>query len=257
MASKKTRGGEGDLFARILIQWVLAANDDEEKTGAQRESSGQMGPKVLDTFTYGDPYGINVLAKDNAEVNLSEQGQWLKGEPTPGEPPLFPVASVSVRAKQGKLVEATIRVALFAESPGTVSFVVHGLRFETAEPYSVPDPRTGKERLSPRPFPHVQPLRGWYQRSTCLMHPHLDKESAQACALALGSVDVDHWYRATNEEQPGMPLRNDSVPGLALAFLVSLYGAPRARSIIEKDTLLKQQVISNPDFIRVLGLPTT
>ena len=243
--NKAPRGSERDLLMRVLTKWSETGIDTLR---------GSVGSRVLDNFNSWDLNRIRTVANEPLPFSLSGQDYWIKGEATPGEPPLFPVASVSMREEGDGSTGLTIRVALFGESPHEAfQFMLQGWRFESPE-VDRTDPETGKPILSPRPFPHAQPTLGWYQNAKCMAHPHTSKGNAQICEDEHWSEEISFWRDLTNESQPGFPLRGDSLAGQALALLVTLYGAPRARGIVEKDEELSRRVNTSAEFRYILGL---
>lgn len=244
---KAKPGSERDLLRRVLSAW--------SEHGATDHKRGTVGSRVLINFNSVDDRQIFAVANSELPLELHRQNCWIIGAPTPGEPALHPVASVSLKNDTEGAVALTIRIALFADSPHHhIPFILHGWRFESPEPDRVVDEQTKEVRKSPRPFAHAQPTLGWYQKAPCMVHAHLSQGEAVVCEEEPWTSDIMQWRNLTNEIQPGFPLRSTTIAGQAIAVLVSLYGAPATVAILDSEAMLRSQMAFNEEFKALLGL---
>lgn len=235
---RRAAGTERDLFARVIAAWARDAQDRPRKRGGLHS--------LLDAFETQTPEAIlGQIRHGPQEMNLAtDQRTWILGAPVEtGALPMFPIAAVSLREYDDRLA-GQIKVALLQESrPGVPT--VTGWRFESAEQVRL----DGK--MPPHVYPHAQPISGWHTDAGCLLHPHASGEDVSACP-PYGVPRADQ--PALNESRPAFPLRGETLPGLAAAALATLYGAGRAREILDTDQSLQQcaQTI-RADFDAVLG----
>lgn len=234
-----------DLFGRVLTVWVRAAAE------SARPQGGLL--PLLNAFTSPAVERIapTVRGLRGGRLDLAEIGAWLVGAPVDlGEPVLFPVASVGLERDSDKIT-ASIRVALLYEQLGNP--YATGYRYESAE-----------SPTGPHHFPHVQVISGWHLRQPCLLHPHGRDENIDRClrqrlawqGQPVDDDEVDVVTRVTvlNEQRPAFPLRSNTLPGFAVAFLASLYGGHRARELILTDRTLASPLQAYArDFADVLG----
>src|SRR5262249_17803014 len=157
-------------------------------------------------------------------IDMADHDAWIVGPAIDVQHPAIPVATVAI-AEAPASIQATIRVALLFEHDDVVD--ADGYRFETAE-------SPGK----PHDYPHAQAINGWHPRKPCLMHAHGRDEAVDDCvrlhAMDFGvrgvTDDSEIVMPMANEQRPAFPLAlGRTLPGLAAAMLVSLYGAAAAR----------------------------
>lgn len=224
-----------ELFGRVLDAWAAWEVTDAPARG--RLST------ILDTFGETPVRAADKL-KGDVDIDLAEHNIWLVGPPIQkGTPNLFPVATAGVWEKDSVL-NASIRVALIAlhESDETH---VWGWRFDSAE-------QSTDGKPVPRPHAHSQPISRWFMTGIqCLLHPHQKAESGAACSWQKDAKP----HPPMNETHPAFPLRGDTLPGLAVAFIASLYGAQLTRTILETDPAIERKAgaVINEDMARVLG----
>jgi hypothetical protein len=202
-----------ETFGKLIDAW----------SGLERDSRAAHGKLTSIVQEYsGRAKPIAPLLTGGQDVDLATKGIWLVG-PTivKGSPPMFPVATASVWENEGVL-NACVKVALVA-SESSAPIRVWGWRFDSAE-----QSLSGKQ--VPRPHPHAQPIESWFMRNArCLLHPHLENDEGEACTwdTTIGSP------LKTNETHPAFPLRGETLPGLAMAFIVTLHGAKLGRQILD------------------------
>lgn len=196
---------------------------------------------LLGEFSLGSSRLVDLM-KGGSDVDLPKEGVWQRGPVIDkGSPVLFPVATASVW-EDGDVLNACLRVVLIAADGNPVN--VWGWRFDSAE-------QSTDGRPVPRPHAHAQPIMGWYMNSArCLMHPHTPHEASDGCPWDNSLVQP-----VVNQTHPAFPLLSRTLPGLAVAFVVSLYGVEKTREILEANpALLKNagQPIKD-DILSVLG----
>jgi hypothetical protein len=221
-----------DLFARLLEAWGELKDDDEP-----------LGPAGVLLEDFASESGRLVQALQGArDVDLAAMGIWQVGPLiVKGTPRLHPVATASVWVEDDVL-NACLRVALIES--GTDSPRVWGWRFDSAEQH-----KDGKP--VPRPHAHAQQVTSWYQNGArCLVHRHKKDEQGAGCP----------WEDAApapsiNETHPAFPLRGRTLPGLALAFIVSMHGTETAHEIFVANEAIRNAASQdiNDDFDSILG----
>lgn len=240
-AAAPPRHLQQEMFGRLLAAW----RDWEIPNSPPR---GRLSV-LLDQFTLSSGRLLDEL-KGGKDTDLPGRGIWVVGPAVPrGTPSLFPVATASVWGDDASL-SACLRVALIAhgDTDETPHVRVWGWRFDSAE-------QSMNGAPVPRPHAHAQPTSSWYiNGARCLVHPHSSSDTGEVCPW-----NDDALTHTLNETHPAFPLRGETLPGLALAFVVSLYGAQTAREIIESEPTLKKRAgaVILEDFESVLGPSTS
>jgi hypothetical protein len=230
-----TRHVQQEIFARILDAWAGHESDTPRPLGKLKTT--------IEEFS-GHPPSLLTLFKGGNDVDLPARGVWRVGPVIDkGSPVLFPVATAAVWEKDNVL-NACLRVALIA-SDDLDRTRVWGWRFDSAE-------QSTDGSTVPRPHAHSQAITSWSMTGArCLLHPHNPRDTGDRCPW-------DTSVRAlppVNETHPAFPLLGRTLPGLALAFVVSLHGVSVAREIIDSDLKITKtagQVI-NDDLKAILG----
>lgn len=251
MGRKGPHSTERDLFARVLNAW--------QKDG--QTNPGPRGPlaSTIESFTLR--YDTLALLRRNDDVDLTEHDAWIVGRPIEGhDPGVFPVVSAALRSR-GDALEGTVRVALLHR--GTERLIdATGWRFETAESRDI-DPDAGGVP-KPHTYPHAQPCSSWHPSGICLIHPDATPEvddathTVEGCpdCFAENSLGTPPRPVLSSHTRPAFPLRNRTVPGLALSAVTTIYGARVARDIIDTDTVLQScSPAYAEDFRHILGEP--
>lgn len=211
-----------ELFARVLGAWA----EDGEATSSSRRD---VAP-YLENFMV--PYNIASLLRGRLPINLHDLDRWIVGRAvSTHEGELFPVASAALKVEDSCLM-GTIRVALIqGDGQGTVRAI--GMRFESAEARE-----SAEGALNPHTYPHSQPARSWTIRGLCLLHPDAEaEEEIVGCPDCFVESDEEKTFRTEhfNGHRPAFPLRCETLPGLAVAAITSVYGTQVAREIIDSD----------------------
>lgn len=211
-----------ELFARVLAAW---ATDGKAKSS----SRGDVAP-YLENFMV--PHNIAGVMRAKPPINLIDRDEWIVGRPVAThEGELFPVASAAFKVEDSFMM-GTIRIALL-QGDGSGSVRAIGMRFESAESR---ESSTGV--LNPHTYPHSQPARSWTIKGLCLLHPDaVAEEDVEGCPDCYAESDDAKTFRTEhfNAHRPAIPLRCETLPGLAIAAIVSVYGTQVAREIIDLD----------------------
>ncbi|MBX9245502.1 hypothetical protein ICW40_11885 [Actinotalea ferrariae] len=167
-------------------------------------------------------------------VDMVDAHKWVVGRPIEtDEGNLFPVASGAVKI-EGRAIMGTVRLALLIAGDNIIR--ANGYRFESAE---VADDDGGMRK--PHTFPHTQPCRSWTMAGACLLHPDSEQD-AETPACWECEVESENGRRVAtdyfNGHKPALPLRCRTLPGLAVAALAGVYGAPLARTILDTQNQL-------------------
>lgn len=169
-------------------------------------------------------------------IELQQHG-WLVGRALTDDRLVVPVATVQLdgTTHQG-VTRCTLRLALLQARDDDASVHATGWRFELAETAG-----PGGEAAM-HPYQHAQSIAGWAPDSFCLIHkPHTDDDGCDG-AEATGEPGSDKERAATSklvlQSHPAFPLATVSLTGLAATMVTALYGARRAREILDTDQLL-------------------
>lgn len=232
-----------DFYARVLAAW---ANDGQ----VHRAPRGDVAP-YLDNLSVA--YNTMALIRGKHPIDLFEKDSWIIGRPvSTREGTLFPVVSAAFRVEESHL-QGTVRVALFY-GDGLGNVRASGLRFECAEAS-----RNRSGLANPHTYPHCQPVRSWSISGVCLLHPYAEKnEDVSGCPDCFVESDEARSLRTErlNTYRPAVPLRCETLPGLALTAIASVHGSEVAREILESDSHFEasgcpDEVVS--DFEHILG----
>lgn len=230
---------------------------------AKREDTARIPrnmKNILADFQTHSSKAYELLAGDDP-VDLAERGVWLLGSPTrKGSPPLWPVATASALAEADGSLKAEVRLALISDENAVTT--ARAWRFDLPEKAATPSAGRRRRAVSPagiaRPMGHVQPVNSWHRNGDCrcVIHPHID--SGESCsarsAVTSGAVSRGFALPLVNETHPAFPLPAQTLPGLVVAMLLSLYGAPEAGAIVEQSKVRFTGGASlMKDIDRVLG----
>ncbi len=231
---------------RVLAAWVRASKT-RGSVGTNLARQLQQFPPVSDSVLE------HTVAKAGCPLQLQSYG-WVIGGPLPRYgPPVVPIATAAVDdVLDGRVSEARLRVALLRERADH-SLHSEGWRFESREVAVAGtavggQPASGGEAAEddsrpPHPYAHAQAIYGWRRDSPCLIHPpHGDDDPCDGIDPIGGDGVVDSERlcakRATLDTHPAFPLPAQTLAGLALAVVATLYGAGFARNIVDGDRLL-------------------
>lgn len=144
-----------------------------------------------------------------------------------------PVATVQIDGDSESVTRCCIRVALFREREDA-TIDTTGWRFELAE--------SGDAPL--HPYQHAQHIIGWAIDSTCLLHPPARCPDGCRGLDASGDDAIDAERLAAtgrvNQSHPAFPFATRTMTGLIAAAMVTLYGAPSVRELVEADPRLSR-----------------
>lgn len=207
-----------------------------------RQPAGLSMPRnirvLIGDFQVQSQRAYELLSSDSP-VDLASQGIWLVGSPTiKGNPALWPIVTASATADSDGGLKAELRLALLSDENSVLT--ARGWRFDLPEQDQlIISGKSGAANVvrAVRPMGHVQPINSWHRNGECrcVIHPH--KDADEACnarsSVIVGASSRGFALPIVNETHPAFPLPARTLPGLAAAMILSLYGAIRAEEIIE------------------------
>ncbi len=137
------------------------------------------------------------------------------GRDEQGEQTYWPLIGIQLR-EQGGAVQMMMRVVLCAsDADGSVDG--WGWRFDSAD---------ADQGANSHPYAHVQHITTWESQSQGFRLPEL--------GAAMGGEDLHpaEVRKTTPETKPAMPLACNDLGGLAVAVMISIYGARRTANIL-------------------------
>jgi hypothetical protein len=233
-----------ELFARVLAAWARDGS-------VYASSRGALAP-YLDNRTV--PHNLVSILSGRPPVNLFDRDNWVVGRVVKThEGDLFPIVSAACMVDDSCIM-GTVRVALL-QGDGSGGVRASGMRFESAEA-----PTSPSGNPNPHTYPHSQPARAWTIQGLCLIHPDVEEaeEGVDGCPVCFVESDEEKRLQTEhfNGHRPAVPLRCETLPGLAVAAIASVYGSQVAREILELDTRFAHGVCPQDvsrDFQHILG----